>query len=42
MEKVGKNEVYQRIPKMTHPQKVTKPNEKCIITSNKKLRNGIK
>jgi hypothetical protein len=28
MQKVGKNDFYQRIPKVTHPQKVTKPKEK--------------
>jgi hypothetical protein len=43
MQKVGKNDFYQRIPKSDpSPQKLPNQKEKSTGTSNKKLRNGIK
>ena len=43
MQKVGKNEFYQRTFKSDpYPQKLPNQKAKCIVTSNKKLKNRIK
>jgi hypothetical protein len=43
MQKVGKNDFYQRTFKSDpSPKKLPNQKEKCIVTSNKKLKNQIK
>jgi hypothetical protein len=43
MQKFGKNDFYQRTFKSDpSPKKLPNQKKKCIVTSNKKLENGIK
>jgi hypothetical protein len=42
MQKVGKNDFYQRIPKnVTHPKKLPNRKKKSTETTNRKLRSEI-